>query len=647
MNASAIPVGLSSCPEPEELAAFNVGNVSEDRRAAIEEHLARCPNCVAVLEGANDGADSLVAELRQSIPAALFAEEICRRRERLLETMDWAPAEPGDVSREEFSFLPGAEQWGDYRILEWLGRGGMGAVYRALHLHLGKIVAVKVLLPHRVGDPRAVARFRQEMLAVGGLEHPHLVRGLDARQEGDRLLLVMEYLEGCNLTDLLRHRGALPVADACEVIRQAALGLHHAHTQLNLVHRDLKPSNLFLTRSGCVKVLDLGLAHFHQGLLENPITGEHDRMGTADYMAPEQWEKSRAVDIRADLYSLGCTLYELLTGKPPFAGPEYSTDLAKMMAHARESVPPLRVRRAEVPDGLVAVLDRLLAKRPDDRYATPAELAVALEPFAAGARLEQPTDGERAEKGSAALAEISTQETVSAAPTQISRRTRRRWLVLAVGLLMACGLGLAGWMVIKPSPTTLPSRLTIGPLRVLRFQDLGANVRQLGELGDKTYRVLLNDRVEIEAELSEPAYVFLLAFNPTGNAADQEQLYFPDNPHTPPAPVTRLTCPADGQLNLNDGVGLQAFVLVASRQPLPTYAEWRKEFPPVAWKRTPATSGCVWRGDGQNLQRLLSPGDDRGTVVPVAEKSLLEQLGRRLRSAPGVEAVELIAFAVD
>jgi serine/threonine protein kinase len=647
MNASVIPVGLSGCPEREELAAFNVGDLPGDRRAAIAEHLASCPQCLVILEESDGSADPLVAELRQPVPAVLFAEEICRRRERLLETMDWVLAEPEEVDRGDFSFPPGSVQWGDYRILERLGRGGMGTVYRALHVHLGKIVAVKVLLPHRVDDPKAVARFRQEILAVGRLEHPHLVRALDARQEGDRLLLVMEYLEGSNLADLLRRRGPLPIAEACEVVRQAALALHYAHTQLQLVHRDIKPSNLFLTRDSYVKVLDLGLARFQQGPLENPITGEHDRMGTFDYMAPEQWEKSRAVDIRADLYSLGCTLYQLLAGRPPFAGPEYDSDVAKMMAHAQEAVPPIQARRAGVPDGLAAVLDRLLAKRPDERYATPAEVAAALAPFAAGARLEQLANGEQGKEGPAVSAEISAHQAVSPVLTPAQRTNRRRWLALTGGLLVAGGLGLVGWMLIKPSPAALPSELTIGPLRVVRFQDLGANVRRVGELGDKTYRVLLNDRVEVEAELAEPVYVFLLALNPTDNPADREQLCFPHTAHTPPEPLTRVTYPAGGQLRLNDGVGLQAFVLVASRQPLPAYVDWRKQFPPLAWKRTPATSGCLWRGDGQDLQRFLAPGDDRGTVVPLAEKTLLEQLGRHLRSAPGIEAVALIAFAVD
>ena len=211
-----------------------------------------------------------------------------------------------------------------------------------------------------------------------------------------------EFLEGINLSELVRSGGGpLSVPDACEVIRQAAVGLEHAH-QHGLVHRDVKPSNLMLTPDGTVKILDLGLARCQldpsaneemapPGELQETVVGEitatGQAVGTADYMAPEQVSNVRAVDIRADVYGLGCTLYTLLTGHAPFSGPEYQSTSAKMAAHVKTAVPPIRQFRREVPSGLVTVLNRTLAKNPADRFATPAEVAEAMIPFTAGCDL--------------------------------------------------------------------------------------------------------------------------------------------------------------------------------------------------------------------------------------------------------------------
>ena len=284
--------------------------------------------------------------------------------------------------------VPPKNQLGEYQILAKLGSGGMGTVYKARHTKLEKTVALKVLAKGSLVDPEAVARFEREMKAVGQLNHPNIVQALDAREIAGTRFLVMEYVDGLNLAKLVEACGPLPVADACELIRQAALGLDHAH-QHGLVHRDIKPANLMLDSHGQLKILDLGLAMGQPGRLAGAerITVSGQTMGTVDYMAPEQAESSRTVDIRADLYSLGCTLYKLLSGHAPFSGPKYPDEVSKLLAHARETVPPIRKVRPDVPAELAVLLDRLLAKDPSRRFATPAELVRAIAPFAAGTKL--------------------------------------------------------------------------------------------------------------------------------------------------------------------------------------------------------------------------------------------------------------------
>jgi serine/threonine protein kinase len=276
---------------------------------------------------------------------------------------------------------------GQYQVLARIGKGGMGVVYRGLHTRLKKAVAIKILPAECTPDARAVARFQREMEAIGRLDHPNIVRATDAGDAAGVHYLVMELIDGIDLSRLVRRHGPLAVAPACDLVRQAAAGLHCAHEH-GLVHRDVKPSNLMLSVKGEVKILDLGLALLNRtGPASGELTASGQFMGTADYMAPEQWEASHAVDIRADLYSLGCTLYTLLVGRPPFGGPGYDSALRKMAAHARDLAEPVTNYRRDVPAPVLHLLQQLMAKEPADRPATPAEVARALEPFCAGAAL--------------------------------------------------------------------------------------------------------------------------------------------------------------------------------------------------------------------------------------------------------------------
>jgi serine/threonine-protein kinase len=272
--------------------------------------------------------------------------------------------------------------FGPYRVLDLLGEGGMGRVFRACHQTMGRAVALKVIKAEHLESPTAVQRFHQEIRAAAQLTHPNIVTAFDAGQAGAAHFFAMEFVEGADLGRLVKQSGPLSVAASCDYIRQAALGLQHAHER-GLVHRDIKPANLLLSRAvsanglGTIKLLDLGLARM-QGPDDQPANGLTRLgtvVGTPEFLAPEQAVNSRKVDIRADLYSLGCTFYYLLTGQPPFRGTSLNDLLLK---HAVEAPPPLETFRADVPPAIQNIVRKLLAKRPDERFQTPAELAAAL-----------------------------------------------------------------------------------------------------------------------------------------------------------------------------------------------------------------------------------------------------------------------------
>lgn len=282
---------------------------------------------------------------------------------------------------------------GDYLLEAKLGEGGMGVVYRARHTKLGRIVAVKVLSKGRGEDRQAVARFEREIAAIGRISHPNIVAALDARVLNGARFLVMEFVDGMHLGEILRRTGPLSVPDACALICQAAAGLQCAHEN-NLVHRDIKPSNLMLTAQGVVKILDLGLVRIHQDALASDappeteeVTNTGQAMGTVDYMSPEQVADSRSVDIRADIYSLGATCFKLLTGQAPFAGGPYTRSIDKLVARVQHDAPPIESLRPDVPPPLAAVLARTLARNPAARFNTPGELAEALRPWTAESNL--------------------------------------------------------------------------------------------------------------------------------------------------------------------------------------------------------------------------------------------------------------------
>lgn len=269
---------------------------------------------------------------------------------------------------------------GPYLLLDMIGEGGMGRVFKAHHSRLGRDVALKVIRKEKLTRPQAIQRFHQEIRAVAQLSHPNVVLALDADEVDGNHFYAMEYVEGADLTKVVKERGPLPIPQACDYIRQAAIGLQHAYER-GLVHRDVKPSNLLLTTKGQVKILDLGLAMLKEtpgGEGGNRVTQEGLVLGTPDFLAPEQAQNPTAVDIRADVYSLGATLFYLLTGKVPYEG---ANPTEKLIKHITEPPPDLLPLRPDAPPQLDALIKWVMAKRADDRPQTPSQFAVALMPY--------------------------------------------------------------------------------------------------------------------------------------------------------------------------------------------------------------------------------------------------------------------------
>jgi len=264
---------------------------------------------------------------------------------------------------------------GKYRLLDHLGSGGMSSVYLAEHVLMQRRVALKVLPHNRVADASYLARFHLEAQAAAALDHRNIVRAFDLDNEGKTHYLVMEYIEGRDLHAMVCQDGPLDFHQAAHYIAQAATGLEHAH-HCELIHRDIKPANLLVDLKGTVKILDMGLAKFTTANRPTPGFAQDEHvLGTADYLAPEQAINSQTVDSRADIYALGCTLYFLLTGHPPFAE---GTPLERMTAHQQQLAPSVLLDRPDTPPALLAICRKMMEKSAENRYQTATEVSQAL-----------------------------------------------------------------------------------------------------------------------------------------------------------------------------------------------------------------------------------------------------------------------------
>jgi len=324
------------------------------------------PNAVA---GAPDPHRS---DSKSATPAALHAEDAT-----VVSMLP--PAEVGAATamldpRQLGQALEGQQL--DHVLLEkFVGGGGMGAVFRAWDTDLHRTVAVKVLSLRQGGDSESLRRFQTEARSAARLDHPNIARAYYVGEDRGVRYIVFEYIDGTNVRDLVYGNGPLQLGDALNVTLQITGALTHAWER-EVVHRDIKPSNIIIANDGVAKLVDMGLARFErleQTGHEETATGV--TLGTFDYISPEQARNPRDADIRSDIYSLGCTLFFMLTGRPPF--PE-GTVLQKLLAHQSDSAPDVRTLRPDVPDMLAAVLATMLAKKPDERFDTPLDLAAAL-----------------------------------------------------------------------------------------------------------------------------------------------------------------------------------------------------------------------------------------------------------------------------
>jgi serine/threonine protein kinase len=344
---------------------------------SIDVHISSCESCnhrltemestqgallrdTLYTSGLYDPADPPDAEAQHAIDAA------------------WQAAQ--EILRENLSAGASPTSVGQYQILERIGRGGMGSVFRAEHTQLKKVVALK-LIPIQWSHPQTLQRFEREIRAAGQLQHPGIVTATDAGTQSGMQFLAMEFVDGLDLGKLTRSIAPIPTADACEIARQLALALAHAH-HLGIIHRDIKPSNVMLDRAGRIKLLDFGLVHFHRW--DGPVgelTTVGQFLGTLDYMAPEQAERSEVVDARSDLYSLGATLFKLLTGQTPLAMTPHQSPIEKLKRLSQHQPIQLQTLRPDLPSELCDVVNRLLATNPEARLPSALHVAEALQPF--------------------------------------------------------------------------------------------------------------------------------------------------------------------------------------------------------------------------------------------------------------------------
>lgn len=369
---------VSQHPSRDQLVAFGQGRLDGDAAESVAEHVADCDSCCDVL--GEVPSDTLASQVR----AADADTTIDMRSGKSI-------TRPAGEDRTE---IP--EDLVDhprYRIVRVLGAGGMGTVFQAEHRIMDRPVALKVINRELTNDPEVVQRFRQEVRAAAKLSHVNIVTAHDAEQTGELHFLVMEYVEGIDLAHYVRKKGPLAAGLVAHIGRQVAQGLNHA-AKHGMVHRDIKPQNLIITTSGRVQILDFGLARLGQKDPERDVSeSENDLLkqsaaaltlkgsilGTPDYIAPEQATDSRNADIRADIYSLGCTLYFLLTGRPPFPG---GSVLNKLLAHQKETATAIAELRPDVPATMIDIVEKMMSRLPQDRFESPADVAKALMPMA-------------------------------------------------------------------------------------------------------------------------------------------------------------------------------------------------------------------------------------------------------------------------
>ncbi|HEX3314703.1 MAG TPA: protein kinase, partial [Gemmataceae bacterium] len=359
-----------NCPERERLEGYLLGTLDAGTNDAVDEHLDRCTVCLSAVETLEASANAVFSSLRNGpVRAAEFEGPAFRDLVEKVKSL-------GGPETSANQPIAAGTVLGSYVVGAPIAAGGMGRVHKAEHRLMKRVVALKVLPPELFRAPQARARFRREVQAAARLTSPNIVAAFDAGESDGRDYLVMEYVEGRTLAERVKADGPFDLCRALDCILQTARGLEHAHAA-GIIHRDIKPANLILTGAGQVKILDMGLARIQQpedGARD--LTSAHVVMGTASYMAPEQAIDTRQADERADIYSLGCTLFFLLTGHPPY---ESETSMGTLLAHRERPIPSLRAMRPDCPAAVDALFRKLVAKDPAERPASATALRVDLE----------------------------------------------------------------------------------------------------------------------------------------------------------------------------------------------------------------------------------------------------------------------------
>ena len=323
-----------------------------------------------------------VAPQPQSLPPQDSLEKQKRVASRL-PPVGLSSAATGNRVRESGNDLEGV-QLGHFQLEELVGGGGMGTVYRATDTSLGRTVAVKVVAREQSGDA-TLARFRNEAQSAARLDHPNIAQVFYVGEDAGWHYIVFEFIDGVNLRDLVQRAGRLSIADAVSFTLQVAEAIDHA-SRRDVIHRDIKPSNVLVMKDVKVKLVDMGLARLsHVESTTHDLTASGVTLGTFDYISPEQAADPRDADVRSDIYSLGCTLFFILTASPPFPN---GTVLQKLLSHSGEAPPDVREYRDDVDEALAQILAKMLAKQPDERYQQPSELCGEL--FLLAERLELP-----------------------------------------------------------------------------------------------------------------------------------------------------------------------------------------------------------------------------------------------------------------
>jgi len=676
------------CPSREQLQALLSGRIPLQRFEELSLHVDECVTCQMLVTSIDGHSDSVELDLRlnsagmQEIRGASGRQVL--ERIRHLRTLAG-----GDASNDSERSATSADdvssvQLGPYRLLRQLGMGGMGTVFYAWHSLLKRPVALKLMNRDRLSNPEAIRRFEREMEAMGRLSHPNIVTASDADQQDGQYYLVMEYIAGCDLSRLIAASGELSIADACEFIRQAADGLQYAHER-GLIHRDLKPANLMVTHDGVVKILDLGLARLQEGNPGSEMTSDGHVLGTPHFMSPEQWGQSASIDIRSDIYSLGCTLFCALTGHAPFQQSGNLSLPTIMRSHLDTPPPDIRKERSEVPETLARIIQQCLAKDPSQRMQEPRQLAKCLTEYSVGAQLGRLVALHEVAESSIGVSEDTKivsaaglvtrpSESMASHPpitsmlsmpvpapaTQVAYKDAEESgphpaLTKPVGLRRSLmGLGVALTLVASITVVSLRfrdapnSQVEISPVNIVDFRlahyrfDAGQRMQvDLGNVIDQNEQVRKGDEVRISLSLNVAAPVVMLSLNPDGTV----QTLLPDSSEVTAAskeisfPIGR-----DQYFQLDVGGGQQAFVAVALAQTSRDQKEKIAEDVKRHWRRV--VQGGVWRFDGRDVSQEFGEELPRGQIKSRSSEAFRD-VCRSLIELDHVETVSGLAFSVD